>query len=945
MANGRTSWIHALTQWRKARRHDSTLAPGGKPADVPVWTSVAPGGYLIVVLGMLSLLLWAGCASQVENETTVAMEEPRVSGGMIVESDDPARMEKLAEAIDALEMPASQETSAEAQEGSAPPRPSVAEAVEMASLSALPPEATGLIALPKLSDTEINEISEHLALFLESEFGYSAAPMTVDDALPIPPKGIIGARTVARVADAGTHVLRFGYRRFVSQPPQLWTLGVIVDPNGALAANPDRAQIEPKVTGIIASLNEMRTGLKVGDLEAKLIQLSYVDAVAALSMLKGMGITTMNKPTELPADVEFPKLPYVVSIEDPKKEYTGLVGAGTKTSGSKISLSPGVASDMTDNAIASPTNQLLVLFHPAHPEQFSEVRRILDTLIDRPARQIFIDAMVLEISQEGLRDLGIEWDMLANNILNLSGGSLHAGAETNADTLSIDIPEISNLSDLFEAKFDWDWNIIIRALIRTGKAEILSRPGVMTLNNRQSTIRVGTDIPIASSLQGNYGGKVSFNFEYLPIGILLNIRPRINESGAEVSMLIDTIVSARVPGEDLELRDPDTAAVLASAPTVSTRRVQTYGRIANNTPLIIGGLVSRENTLTMDKIPFLGDLPLIGMAFRSETRDNLKREVIIVLTPHVLPSKEELRRSLPKDDDLFDNFGNKLFRDSYRIRGEDVFDLSFLLENRRIATYRQKARRVAQKNFRLGEQEPFRFFVRDNVPGESILVTRMIYEVIKRLDIGEKIDPSRIIYFESHQAAGYSVKFLETLLNEEGGDRMRDFEDKALAITYHYDRHLLEEGRLGTEPIPEIRLIDCPNRDVWANTLWELNQPLPDGRQRHTILIQNEEDLLRLRRALALKKIVVLNGGADELRLRHFSVGKVLLMPQWKKDQIHVADSETAMFFFHTEHYYAAALAEIEEQLKTLDRKLHDPEISILLESNPPGAPPTGVDQ
>jgi len=336
----------------------------------------------------------------------------------------------------------------------------------------------------------------------------------------------------------------------------------------------------------------------------------------------------------------------------------------------------------------------------------------------------------------------------------------------------------------------------------------------------------------------------------------------------------------------------------------------------------------------------LGDLPLIGFFFRSEIRDNLKREVIIVLTPHVLPTKEELRRSLPKDDDLFDNFGNKLFRDSYRIRSEDVFDLSFLLENRRIVTYRQKARQVAQKNFRLGEQEPFRSFVRDNVPGESILVTRMIYEVIKRLDIGEKVDPSRIIYFESHQAAGYAVKWLEALLNEEGKDRMKDFEDKALAITYRYDRDSLEEGRLGTEPIPEIRLIDCPNRDVWANKLWELNQPLPDGRQRHTILIQDESDLLRLRRALALKKVVVLNGGADELRLRNFSVGKVLLMPQWKKNQVHVADSETAMFFFHTEHYYAAALAEIEKELKALDQMLRRPEISILLEAKAPDTVP-----
>jgi len=904
---------------------------------------------------LLLLLLLVGCASQVESEKTVQLDQPQVENGVVVEADEAMSLEEMAEALDAIDLPtpaeeatvASEDSLADAsvpdaaagQGGAAPARVSVAEAVGMTAPSALPPEATKLITLPKLSRTEINEASEHLAMHLESEFGYSTASVAVADALPVPPAGIIGDRTVARAAENGTHVLRFGYRHFVSQPPQFWGMGVIVAADGALTANPDLAKVEPKVTEIIASLNAMRTNLTVRDLEAKLIQLSYVDAAAALSMLKGMGVTTMNKPTEVPPKIEFPKLPYVVNIEDPKKEYTGLIGAKTSTKGSKLSLTPGVASEMTDNTIASPTNQLLVLFHPAHPEQFSEVRRILDTFVDRPARQIFIDAMVLEISEQGLRDLGINWVMPYNNILNLSGGSLNAGAEgEGADTLDLTIPEISNLSDLFEAKYDWDWKVTIRALIRTGKAEILSRPGVMTLNNRQSTIRVGEDIPIATSLQGNYGGKISFNFEYLPVGILLNIRPRINESGAEVSMLIDTIVSAEVPGDDLELRDPSNPElVLAKAPTVSTRRVQTYGRIANNTPLIIGGLVSREMTVTKDKVPFLGDLPVVGMLFRSEKRDNMKREVIIVLTPHVLPSEEELRRSQPKDDDLFDNFGNDLFRDSYRIRGGDVFDLTFLLENRRIASYRAKARQVAQKNFRLGENEPFRSFVRDSVPGESIFVTRMIYEVIKRLKTADLVDQSRIIYFDSQQVGGYNVKFLETLLKKLGGDKMEGLEGKALAITYRYDRDSLEEGRLGTEPIPEIKVVDCPDRDAWRALLWELNQPTPEGQQRHTILIQNGSDVLRLRRALALKKISTLNGGLEHMRLRNFSVGKVLLMPQLKKDQIHVMDADAARFFFHTEHYYGAALGEIEEQLKQLDTMLRQPDISILLDSGVSG--------
>jgi len=915
-----------------------------------------PFGFREISLPLLAgLFLLAGCTSHTERESEVVFEQPKVSRGVIVEPNDAPRMQELAAAVDALDLPAPSQMPAVneternepnrsgfAPQEAVPPTVGIAEAVGMTMPGAVPPESAKTVVLPKLSRIEINEIVAQVVLGFQSSLGYVVAPAAMADALPATPTGLLGDRTLMRSGENGTHVLRFGYCWFVSQPPQFWTMGVIVGENGVLSTNPDLAQVEPKVAQIITSLHETRAELTVRDLETKLIQLSYIDAAAAINMLKGFGVTTLNTPAEVPPKIEFAKLPYVVNIEDPKKEYTGLVGSKEVSSKGKLSMAPGGASELMDNAIASPMTQIMVLFHPAYPEQFSEVRRILDGYIDRPARQIFIEAMVLEISEEGLKDLGVEWE-LNKSPLFINAGSLSAGSRS--DTLNVSTPDTSKLNEIFEgSQFQWDWEATIRALVRKGKAEILSRPSVLTLDNRQSTIRVGEDIPIASSFEGvaTYSNKVAFAFEYLPTGILLNIRPRIAESGAEVSMLIDTIVSARVVGKDLELRSANGDVVLASAPTISTRRVQTYGRIPNNTPLIIGGLVARENTTVRDKVPLLGDIPVIGALFRAERVQRLKREVIIVLTPYVLPERRENLRALPKDEDLFDSFGNALFRDSYRIRSEDVFDLTFLLENRRIATYRDLARQVAQKNFRLGGVEPFRSFVRDNVPGEPILVSRMIYEVIKRLDVATKVETPRIIYFEGQAVGGYNVRFLERLLADYTEKGVTDLGDRALAITYSYDRALLAEGHLGSEPIPEVRMVDCPNREAWMKLLWELNQPLPNGQQRHTILIQNDSDIVRLRRALVLKRIAVLNGGIEEMRLRNFSVGKVLLMPELKKEQIHVVDADTAMFFFHTELYYAATLAEIEKQLKELDKSLRRPDVRVLLSSPVPGIFPAG---
>jgi len=808
---------------------------------------------------------------------------------------------------------------------------------------ATPANATKLIALPKLSVMEIADLGDRLELYLSTTLSYRTTPPKFVETLPMPPKGINGIRTMARIEGTTVHVIQFGTQRFVSQPPQCWVLGLIVNEDNTLAENPVLADIESTIPKMLASLNDMRKAMSVRDLETKVVQLSYVDAKMALSMLKGMGITVFDKPESIPPKIDFAQLPYVISIEDPKPGDTGLIGADAKMGQGKLSLTPGTAGKITENAVAGPMTQLMVMFHPAHPGQFSDVRHMLDTFIDRPARQIFIEGMVLEISEKGLKDLGVNWKLLNTDFMTLEGGAtndggtlLSAGHDDVTSSLDVTIPKTSDFYNVFRQGFPWDWKTTIRALIRTGKAEILSRPSVLTLNNRQSTIRVGQDIPMLSSSEGTSynSNKLKFEFSYLSTGILLNIRPRINEAGTEVSMLIDTIVSAQVPGEDLQvLSSNNSNQVLASAPTISTRRVQTYGRIRNNTPFIIGGLVAREKTSIEDKIPLLGDLPWVGGLFRAQKSEMLKREVIIVLTPYILPEEKLIPRSLPKDEDLFDSFGHELFRDSYRIRAEDVFDLTFLLENARIVSYRSKARRAVTKNFRLGETEPFRTFAEESIPGEPILVTRMIYEVIKRLSLDAPVLSDRIIYLQSQQdAGGYNVQFLETFLDGLTGGDLKKMGSTAVAITFIGDPSD-QDSPLNTQSTPEVTVIECADRKAWGRLLWELNQPLADGTPRHTVLIQDESDVVRLRRAMTLKKIITLNGGSDQMLLKNFSVGKVLLMPELREDQTHLIDTEAAMFFYYTEHYYAESLKVIEEQLNLLEAELQKPSIKILIES------------
>ncbi|MBL4590694.1 MAG: type II secretion system protein GspD [Phycisphaerales bacterium] len=893
----------------------------------------------LVALGAAAAVFPLGCVQSEQITQSVEMISPRTSGGILVNEPDAEGLARVASAMQKSSMPQispgvlamveereSRRISAAAldQEAQEKIEPGVTPVI-------LPPNAGKLISLKKLSRYEVQELVGSLGLRIQTELGYRPASDAQAALLGRAPDGVAPGPVFAREGADGTLALiRFGSTRYLSQLPQLWVVGVMIGGDKVVAINPDIESVQANIDASQGQIEQMRTGLTQSDVAREIIQLSYTDTASALNTLKGLGINTVPTIEGLPATMNFDQLPMVTKMPAPSDEQMGLVGDQETARGAFGQTStPAKAAALNAEVNAAPSSQLMVIYHPAHPEQFSTVRTILDEYIDRPARLVFIEGLVLEISEDGLEELGVEWSF-KDGPTDLILGSLDPTGVT--DTLIF--------SGLDSRDVVRDWGVQIQALVRDGKAEVLTRPSILTMNNRQATIRVGEDIPIATSSEGfsNNSNKVAFNFKYIATGILLNIRPRISESGDEVSMLVDTIVSAPVPGRDLEIKSSD-GELLASAPTVSTRRVQTYARIRNKTPFIIGGLVSRDRTISQDKVPILGDLPWIGAAFRSERVETLKREVIIVLTPYVLDEHNTINRALPKDDDLFDNTGNKLFRDAYRIRAEDVFDLRFLAENKRLSLYRDLAKEVVANNFHLASVKPFSEFATNHVPGENILVHRMIYEVIKRTKVDARVNPNRIIYFEEKDVEGYHVQFLgRTLQRLGGGDSVDSFldahEGKALAITFHYDRDSMEQQRLASEPIPEIRIVDCPDRDAWQQILWDMNQPSSDGIQRFTILINSPADIVRLQRAMMLKLIVLLNGGEESLSLTNFSIGKILHVPERDADKVSVVDADVARYFFHTELYYAAVIKHIEQTLDELDEAFKDPQIQMYM-SNP----------
>ena len=138
----------------------------------------------------------------------------------------------------------------------------------------------------------------------------------------------------------------------------------------------------------------------------------------------------------------------------------------------------------------------------------------------------------------------------------------------------------------------------------------------------------------------------SFDFDEVSPGILLQIRPRISDAKNEVAMEIDVQVKAlRTANDGTALND--SAQIVGTKPGSSTRRVHTFALVPNKTPIIIGGLVSKESEDISNKVPGLGDIPFIGGLFGADKTSSEKKEVIVVITPHIIRNNSNIGIQTP----------------------------------------------------------------------------------------------------------------------------------------------------------------------------------------------------------------------------------------------------------------------------------------------------------
>jgi hypothetical protein len=359
---------------------------------------------------------------------------------------------------------------------------------------------------------------------------------------------------------------------------------------------------------------------------------------------------------------------------------------------------------------------------------------------------------------------------------------------------------------------------------------------------------------------------------------------------------------------------------------VVNRRVQTYARIHDETPLIIGGLISKDSQQLNDKVPLLGNLPLVGNLFKARSTSSTRSEVIIVLTPYILPEGQDFAEVQPQQGGRFDALDNELLPNTYRVRDEDLADTGFIRSNPRLLASRALVERMAETNAHAAEAPPFSLVRGTRVPGEQILVVGMLYDTLARQNFGSAIPVANLELLALRSNADLGVMPLSDVLAKEGDGKIaqsffRLHPDQCVALTFRHPKQTDASVLIDEEP--EVTTVPCAaDRSDWAARLLEMNRPGADGAERHTVLIKDDADLQRLSRVVMLYDLMRLNGGDSFATLENFAIGRVITIPRESVTRFRILQPEIARMFFYSAIPYTAFQEEFERNMNLIEKAL-----------------------
>lgn len=263
------------------------------------------------------------------------------------------------------------------------------------------------------------------------------------------------------------------------------------------------------------------------------------------------------------------------------------------------------------------------------------IERLLDAN-DVPDAEVLLDVEVIELNDRNTRNVGLLLSRYSVDLgaFNLDSGQLLADTLVKAQSSGSTTTDAS-ISNLINA-FNWNgiggFVTVPNATYNFGKTlakgEVLSNPKIRVKNKEKAKFTVGTRVPITTTTTNGTIGGFSVNVQYVDVGVKLNAEPLIqlnNTIDIKLSLEVSSIVQRET------LADNTTTVV-----TIGTRNLETVLSLKNGETSVIGGLISRTNTDSKNKIYLLGDIPVIGPFISGNTNTKEKTEIVLAITPHLM---------------------------------------------------------------------------------------------------------------------------------------------------------------------------------------------------------------------------------------------------------------------------------------------------------------------
>jgi general secretion pathway protein D len=297
---------------------------------------------------------------------------------------------------------------------------------------------------------------------------------------------------------------------------------------------------------------------------------------------------------------------------------------------------------------ADPTTNTLIITAP--DAVYRQLRVVIDKLDVRRA-QVFIESLIVEVTGDQAAEFGIQWQVgsgnaaagsdtgavggtnfggVGQNIIGIAVNPATAGAGLNVGVAKgqITLAGIGTITNL---------QFLARALEQTSKANILSTPNLLTLDNEEARIIVGQNVPFITG-QFTTPSSATVNpfqtIERRDVGLTLRVRPQISEGGAIKLVIYQEVSSVAAPSP--------------AGPITNMRAIETNVLVDDGSIVVLGGLVQDSVSSSVEKVPVLGDIPLLGHLFRYESRKQQKTNLMVFLRPYVVRD-ESAARSLVVD--------------------------------------------------------------------------------------------------------------------------------------------------------------------------------------------------------------------------------------------------------------------------------------------------------